>query len=85
MTNICAVFKDSDADALAAAHGISFTTTGTDMPPMVFLINSPGTSPVTFKLRMGSVGIFYVNADAGGTQLFDGVSQTTMTIEEIKQ
>lgn len=82
---IVALFQDAGANAIAATAGQHTTTSGTFMPPFVFQMTAPGTSAYTFRIRMGSNnGTLYVNADGGGTGLYNGVSITSLTILEVK-
>lgn len=89
---VVALFKDSDTDAIAAAVSGS-DNQGPDEGmngPLIHVMDSPGTSEITFKLRVGpsATGTFYINGHHnGGTPegLFSTVGKCVMTVEEIQQ
>jgi hypothetical protein len=78
-----ALFKNSDAAAIAAAGQISNITVSS----MMFHHKETVTSldAISFKVRMGptSAATVYLNGVAGA-QLFGGVASSSITIEEIQ-
>lgn len=87
---VMALFKDSDADALAAA-GCGFMTVATSSVtgrPLVYKMVAGSTSEITFKIRAGgaAAGTYYFNSyPAAATRAFGGVAATTLTIIEFTQ
>ncbi|HZM22068.1 MAG TPA: virulence factor Pgp3 [Anaerolineales bacterium] len=78
-----ALFKDSDANALAAMTG--FSTTAGGGTPIVFRhkMTAGGTSEITFKVRAGghTAGTTTFNGNAG-TRVFGGVMASSITVTE---
>lgn len=65
-----ALFKDSDANALAAFPNYQNIGTGANASQFNHYMTAGTTSPITFKLRAGR------DASAGGTVTFNGASST---------
>jgi hypothetical protein len=84
-TPIIALFKNSDANAMAASY-ISTSNAFNGMLVIEYLDSPATTSATTYKIRAGrgSAGTFYVNGASGGVARFDGTLATTLTLIEIK-
>jgi hypothetical protein len=81
----CALFQDSTANALAAVRDDLATTSEVGVFHLKHYMTAGTTSATTFKVRIGaSSGTHYFNGDNSGTQLFGGVSASSITITEIK-
>lgn len=82
-TSMCiALFKDSVADALAAAVDLQAGAWYSNMA-ITHEMAAGSTSAITFKVRAGSSTTTYVNGSNGG-RLFGGVSAVRMRVTEIK-
>lgn len=83
-----ALFKDSDASALAAISMLTLSDSGVGgLLSLDHVFTTTGTSSITFKLRVGAqaaINVYVNGLDLGGGRVFGGVSSTTMTIQEIK-
>lgn len=80
--HVCvALYKDTDADAIAAIWHYVAT-----VHSRLFLrhrMSSPGTSAITFAVRVGgATGTFYVNGATGGTRIGGGVSLASINVKE---
>ena len=79
---VVALFKDSEASARAAVvvDGPSLATVTLD-----FQMPAPNTTQIAFKVRVGDgSGTVYVNGDNSGVRLFNTLSKSTITVEELK-
>lgn len=83
-----ALFKDSDANAIAATNAVTNSSAGRGgCAVLEHVYTTTGTSAITFKVRIGceNTPSVYVNGLVGSaTRIFGGVSSATLTIEEIK-
>ena len=83
---ICALFKDSDAGAIAVSYA-DFQTAGTGEQglDLTHFMTAGTTSQITFKVRFGAsaAGVTTLNGKSGN-RLMGGVMATGMTITEIK-
>jgi len=80
-----ALFKDSDASAIAASQSHS---TGVSMAAPLVLrhyMDAPSTSAITFKIRCGATigNGLYVNGDFSGNRRYGGVAATTLIVREV--
>ncbi len=80
-----AIFKDSDANAIAAS---AFYAAGGGQVSAIGLeknLTAGGTSAITFKVRVGpsTAGTLRLNGITSG-RFFNGLSATTLVIEELK-
>ncbi len=79
-----ALFKDSDADALAVSSGQADNAGYFDSPAMLYEMTSGTTSAITFKMRYGTTsGTVYLNGNSSGRR-FGGVLNTYIKITEIE-
>lgn len=81
---IIALFKDSDADAIATVATFNnLSTAGATIPLRHFII-AGSTSPQTFKVRIGpsSAATVTVNGQSGG-RIFGGVAASSISVTEI--
>ena len=79
---VVALFKDSETSARAAVvvDGPVFTTVALD-----YQMPAPNTAQIAFKVRVGDGGgTVYVNGDNSGVRLFNTISKSTITVEELK-
>jgi hypothetical protein len=79
---VVALFKDSEASARAAVvvDGPSLTSVALE-----YQMPAPNTTTIAFKVRVGDGGgTVYVNGDSSGVRLFNTVSKSTITVEELK-
>lgn len=88
-TVIAALFQDSGANALAAGWNDGHVdNSGNGLCRIVHThrMNSPGTSSVTFKVRVGTTGgsgdPFYVNGNGSGTRRLGGISVAYLRVKE---
>lgn len=80
---VTALFQDSDDDALAASYILAETSGISAEGSLVHYMTSGTTSSTTFKIRIGpDASHVYVNGDISGTQFFNGVANTFLTITE---
>lgn len=81
---IAAIFKDSDANAIAAEYT---TVSASDYGETLSIeteISAGDTSAHTFRVRVGpNVGTAYLNGNTS-TRLLGGASACSLTVEEIK-
>lgn len=79
-----ALFKDADANALAAVSvGVQFTP---NPVPLVHKVVAGGIAQITYRIRTGppAAGTTYVNTVFSTTgRAYGGVAATTLTIQEI--
>ncbi|MEX0807096.1 MAG: hypothetical protein WD044_00055 [Dongiaceae bacterium] len=83
---VAALFKDSDADALAAASFLPVESrAGTGTLVMNFEMTAGGTSPIAFKVRMGpgSTGNAYLNGN-DGARVLGGALVSSIVLTEVK-
>ena len=84
-SGVIAVFKDSDADAIAT-FGIDYINGGNDPLsfPIHLVVSATDTSARQYKFRVGNAGgdVFYLNRASGGS-LYNGTLKSTITITEI--
>ena len=84
--NTVALFKDSDADALAVGYGSNISGVGAPatMGSFSHYMTSGTTSSITFKVRIGNSnsGTFTFNGTAGGRK-YGGTFASSITITEI--
>ena len=81
---IAAIYRDSGADALAAALGTSVNST-VGAITMETYEQAPSASAITYKLRAGMTsGVLYVNASSASARVFGGVEPTILSVEEIQ-
>lgn len=75
-----ALFRDSDADAIAATSGREALMAAS----LEYQMDSPGTTSTTFKVRVGPAtgGTLYING-VSSTRIYGGVSACTLSVEEI--
>lgn len=83
-----AIFTDSNADAIAArwSGDIGAFDGAGDLPNISFehRMDSPGTSSITFKVRVGpTTGTAYVNGNSSGTRIGGGTQIASLSIREI--
>ena len=79
---VLALFKDSEtsARAVAVVDGPVLTTV-----TLEYVMTAGTTSAISFKVRAGNGGgTVYVNGDNSGTRLFNTLSKSTITVEELK-
>jgi hypothetical protein len=77
-----ALFKDTGADAIAASWMAAENNGRMISQRLVHNYSSPGTSAITFALRVGAnSGSFYVNGNSGG-RLGGGVLRTALRATE---
>lgn len=79
---VVALFKDSETSARAAVvvDGPVFTTV-----TLEYVMTAGATSAISFKVRAGNGGgTIYVNGDNSGARLFNTLSKSTITVEELK-
>lgn len=78
-----ALFQDTTANALLA-KSLFIGQTQSNAIYLQHFISTGSTSATTFKIRCGPsvAGTTRINAISGGTQLFNGVAQTILTIIE---
>lgn len=83
-----ALFKDSDASAIAATNAVTNSSAGRGgCAVLEHVYTTTGTSAITFRVRIGceNTPSVFVNGQVGSsTRVFGGVSSATITIEEIK-
>jgi hypothetical protein len=81
-----AVFKDSDANAIAAAWGIGQNVDYQSTTTIEYLHSPATTSAITYKVRAGSSsGSYRLNGAINSAgRLFGGVSFSNITLQEIK-
>ena len=78
------LFQDTTANAIAATILDTGGSDGAGNAVLRYRMTSGTTSSTTFKVRAGvRTGTFYANGDAAGVQVFNGLSVTSITIEEI--
>lgn len=83
---IFALFKDSDASAIAAVYAdFQATGTGEQSLDLTHFMTAGTTSEITFKIRFGAdaSGTTTLNGESGNRRL-GGVMATGMTIQEIQ-
>ena len=82
-TVTAALFKDSDANAIAAT-ATYVTTNAANTISLIHRMSAPSTSSITFKFKAGTNNgvTLYINGDSSG-QFFGGVAVSSMTISEI--
>jgi hypothetical protein len=83
---VAALFKDSDTSALAAAfYMVTENRSGSTALVIRYEMAAGGTSPITFKVRMGpgSAGNAYLNGH-NGARVLGGALISSITIEELK-
>jgi hypothetical protein len=80
-----ALYRDSVANALAAAVSTTAAGNGYALEGAIGVSEqSPGTSEVIYKLRIGKTsGNIYINGSNSTTRIFGGVAATWLQIEEI--
>lgn len=82
-----AVFKDSDASAVAGSGSLEQATGANQKFQLshTFRVAAGSTSAQTFKLRVGphSSGTVYVNGDSSGSRLLGGNLKASLIIREI--
>lgn len=79
---IAALFKDSDANALAATA--AYISVSSLVVPIEYQMTAGTTSAITFKLRCGgAAGTTTING-SDSTRIFGGVAVTSISITEIK-
>lgn len=81
---IGALFKDSDAAALAACAIFPGASGAADMLKLKHTMTAGGTSAITFKVRLGlsSAGTLTFNG-ASSARLFGAVAASTLTVTEV--
>lgn len=83
-----ALFKDSDANAIAAVMGVTRSAQGTgSVLTLDHVYTTTGTSAITFKIRIGggsAVSVYVNGQQNSSTRIFGGVSSATISISEIK-
>lgn len=84
---VVALFQDAGADAIAASLNAADAgdagETGITQIRLRHRMASPGTSSITFAVRVGDGGgTFYVNGSAAGTRILGGVSKAYILIKE---
>ena len=82
-----ALFQDSSANAIATVGDVSYyegsANATTTQLVMKHRMSSPGTSAVTFAVRVGpNAGTFYVNGVNGGGRLYGGTVTAYIYITE---
>lgn len=83
-TIVLACFRDAGSSAIGAVCATCFATNGMITISLDVKIASSSTSPSTFRLRIGgTAGTTYVNGNSSTSQLFGGVSATTLTVAEV--
>ena len=81
---IAALFKDSDASAIAAVYGYQTAATGGEFYSLKVRLASGGTSAITFKIRAGSPTASTVTFNGtSGNPKFSGVSNSFIEVREI--
>lgn len=82
---IAALFKDSDADALAAVSHLSASTNMRTPITFVHYMTAGSTAQMTFKVRIGGSSASTITFNgSGGARKFGGVAASSITIEEIQ-
>lgn len=79
---VVGLFRSGQASAIAATvvDGPVFASVTLEAE-----VAAPGTSAITFTVRVGNGGgTVYVNGDNSGTRLFNTISKSTITVEELK-
>lgn len=81
---IAALFKDSDAGALAAAFQIGSGASEVRRISFSHYVTAGSTSAQTYKVRAGlsTAGTLTLNG-SGGSRLFGGIASSSITITEI--
>lgn len=81
----CALFQDSTANAIAAVSNLVALGTAPNQLVLQHTMAAGTTSATTFKIRIGgdSTGTTTFNG-AGGTQLFGGITKSSIVIWEYK-
>jgi hypothetical protein len=82
-----ALFKDSEANALAACCGSLVTPADQDSVNFCHYMTAGSTSAITFKVRAGKrlSGNMYINGSPiTGGQMYGGVAASSITITEIQ-
>lgn len=82
-----ALFRDSTANSLAAVGYSTESDMGTAgvgiTIPLFHAVSAGSTSATTFKIRVGvTTGTFHVNGTNSGSQLYGGVSSSTLFVTE---
>ena len=82
---ITAIFQDANANAIAA-RGISLGISPSAATSIIHYMLAGTVSPTTFKVRVGGADfatpMCYLNGNQVGTQVYGGVSSSSLTIIE---
>lgn len=82
MEIVAALFKNSDADAIALAAGTIGASSALCCLNFVYEVASSSTTPITFSVRVGpGSGTAYVNGK-NGTRVGGGVTKATLRVAE---
>ena len=81
-----AVFRDSTASAIATGYNRSQAGGILQATWSINFLDSPATtSAITYKVRAGaSTGTLQINGNDGGTRVYGGTTQCSITLQEIK-
>lgn len=80
-----ALFQDAVADSLCATSDRVSANSTIQTAKLFYEMDSPGTSSVTFKIRIGPSGAVSMDLNGtGGADIFGGVSVASLTVDEIE-
>lgn len=81
---VAALFKDSDANALAMQTQFMATLGGFVNIHFVHFMTAGTTSPITFRVRCGGNNAGTTSFNGLGTRFYGGAASSSITITEIK-
>ena len=81
---VAALFKDSNADAIAMQTQFMATLGGFVSIHFVHYMTAGATSPITFRVRCGANNYGTTSFNGLGTRFYGGAAASSITITEIK-